>query len=723
MVATAVMLGWSLAASAADQVVTNTADSGAGSLRQAIADATDGASITFAAGLDGSTITLTSGQSLLIHKSLRIDASARIYGGITVSGNHAVRVFEVVGLVEGVAGTATVEFIGLTIKGGQTAGNGGGILNFDGTLVLADTTLSGNSAALGGAVFSQGGTLTVNRCRVTDNTATGNGGGFGLFANDGAIHIIDTTVSGNTATAGGGGGLFARFNAGVTISRSTLSANSAAFGAGMYNGDGVLEVANSTIADNAATTGPGGGLHLENSTAMLDHVTVAGNQVPFHGGGGLYLANAELTLQHSIIAGNSAPQGADVWLLSGLITTVGANLIGNNDTVTAPFPAGPLVGNLAAPLDPGLAPLADHGGLTRTRPPLPGGPAVDAADSGPADDQRGIVRPRGVNFDLGAVERIPAHGGPVTLGLTRQGDGSLRVASVDYRGMTHAVLASANLALPLHLWSNLGPALEAPPGSSRFQFTDAQAASHPQRFYAIEASDTNMVTVQGGTQAMSMGTETVDTFRIGKTEVTWAEWQEVRTEAATRGYDIARGVACASDHPVHTVNWFDAVKWCNLRSEIEGLTPVYTRGGATYRSGEAEPVQNLSANGYRLPLDTEWEFASRGGVQAAPTTYSGSNVIGDVAWYADNSGGAACNLSNGQGTWPVGGKAPNQLGLHDMSGNVWEWGWEGNSSRRRLSGGSWAEDASNCRVASRVSLFPGNRVDFFGFRVARNAGN
>ena len=113
-------------------------------------------------------------------------------------------------------------------------------------------------------------------------------------------------------------------------------------------------------------------------------------------------------------------------------------------------------------------------------------------------------------------------------------------------------------------------------------------------------------------------------------------------------------------HPVSGVNWYDAVKYCNWLSEKEGLTPCYDVKGKLTQC-------DFSANGYRLPTEAEWEYAARGGHKSQGYEYTGSNNVDDVGWYEGNSGGQ---------THPVGQKQPNELGLYDMSGNMWEWCWD-----------------------------------------------
>ena len=237
----------------------------------------------------------------------------------------------------------------------------------------------------------------------------------------------------------------------------------------------------------------------------------------------------------------------------------------------------------------------------------------------------------------------------------------------------------------------------------------------------------NMVRVAGGKlpKSSKLAGQVVASFEIGKYEVTWGEWKSVRDWAVNnnKGYDLA-GVGdtepsgSADNFPVTGVSWYDVVKWSNARSEKEGLTPVYQSSGTTYKTGEETPPVNASANGYRLPSEKEWEWAARGGVSSKGYTYSGSNTISAVGWTYENST---------EGTKAVGTKAANELGIYDMSGNVWEWCedvYDPNLSYRRIRGGSWYYSAALAAVADRVGgIYPDGRGYDVGFRLARSSGN
>ena len=243
-------------------------------------------------------------------------------------------------------------------------------------------------------------------------------------------------------------------------------------------------------------------------------------------------------------------------------------------------------------------------------------------------------------------------------------------------------------------------------------------------------------------------TANLSAFYISVNEVTISQWQAVCFWAKDNGYtDLPEGTGKAPNHPVYFVNWYDVVKWCNARSQMEGLTPCYELGHTYYKTDENPNVEcNWNANGYRLPTEAEWEKAARGGLvgQRFPwgntITHNLANYNADTTTYSYDLGPDGYHPLGVDDTYPytipVGTFAANGYGLHDVAGNAFEWCWDwygtpfaGGSDPRGPSsglervarGGSWNYAVSTCRVGYRFYRSPTAFQYYFGFRPARRA--
>ena len=194
---------------------------------------------------------------------------------------------------------------------------------------------------------------------------------------------------------------------------------------------------------------------------------------------------------------------------------------------------------------------------------------------------------------------------------------------------------------------------------------------------------------------------TLSDYYIGKTEVTQALWEAVMGKTVSQIASEYGWVTCGvgDNYPMYYISWHDCKEFISKLNVLTGKT-------------------------FRMPTEAEWEYAARGGSKSRGYKYSGSNRLGDVAWYEDNSGGK---------THEVGYKRPNELGLYDMSGNVWEWcsDWFGDYSSsaqtnpkgpdsgtdRVRRGGSWGSVAWSCHCSSREIRGPGNRNCLLGLRL------
>ena len=258
-------------------------------------------------------------------------------------------------------------------------------------------------------------------------------------------------------------------------------------------------------------------------------------------------------------------------------------------------------------------------------------------------------------------------------------------------------------------------------------------------FSIDSVENSTMIFVEGGT--FQMGSTSGDSDEKPVHSVTVLSFYMCDHEVTQKEYCDVMGTNpsyySGDNRPVENMSWYNAIEYCNRRSMKEGLTPCYTIDKSNMDSNNTNSSDdlkwtvkcNFSANGYRLPTEAEWEYAAKGGKKSEGYTYSGSNSIGNVAWYDGNI--------SGNRTHDVKTKPPNELELYDMSGNVYEWCWDwmgayssssqtnptgaSSGSLRVLRGGCCSDYASFCRVANRFHYTPSGSYYNLGFRVVRSS--
>lgn len=226
-----------------------------------------------------------------------------------------------------------------------------------------------------------------------------------------------------------------------------------------------------------------------------------------------------------------------------------------------------------------------------------------------------------------------------------------------------------------------------------------------QQSAAIQHIDAGMVRIDAGSITLKdEGTDRSWTvqllpYLIGRFVVTQEQYSLVVGQDQTFAFT-------ARNKPVVDVSWIDAIRFCNLLSHKAGLPECYSF------SPEGEVSCNWELDGYRLPSEAEWEYACRAG-----STEVRYGELSEIAWYRDNSD---------QYLHEIGTRKPNDWGLYDMIGNVWEWCWDIYDAKvygpyRVFRGGGWYDSPRGCRASCRRKSHPTFHVDDLGFRLARTA--
>lgn len=651
---------------------------------------------------------------------------------------------------------------------------------------IKDSDIIKNSARSGGGGLKLAGTSTIEDCKITDNTAeSDDGGGGGLILSNKSCKIINSVISNNTAGESGGG-IYMIDGTLELGSNTAINSNKAKKGGGIYISAGKAGLSDCTISLNEAYE-DGGAIYAscEYSTITVnigekddsDDIVIEKNSA--NRGGAFYGAdNARFVMNAGKVSenystGNIPEHGGGAMFLWG----------GTSNYSTFTMNGGEIIGNMAKSGVAGGAVHIDDGSgknaaFIMTGGLLSGNKATD--ENGNGSKLGGAIYVKnGGKIKLGgsAVIAVDDDGNDIWLadGKTITVTGTLtpgnnvkytaRITPENYtlektiiQGEPEFVSSScAKFLVTANAADELKYKIKYDSSSKTGILATTQNIVINGKEYdktALEDVIDTATTITGSGKDgvfIDNRTVTLSPYSIGKYEVTQELFEAVMgknpSEYQGETHPPANGET-QELRPVEKIRWHHAIVFCNRLSMKIGLDPCYTAirtdgNKVDYMNISFDDITNdwrnwqsvscdLTKNGYRLPTAAEWEFAARGGDQSADAwnyTYAGSNNIGDVAWYKDNSDGISHE---------VGKKNPNSLGLYDMSGNCWEFCWditfngpsaetvidpmgESTTNYRSRPSGSYSDSANDAKVVQRYSDAAGvYAYTNNGFRLARS---
>ncbi len=675
---------------------------------------------------------------------------------------------DIMGPISG-PGSLTKDSDGTAVLGGSTANTYAGITRVNGGVLTLSKT--GNKAAIPGAMIISGGIVNLAANEQTARSSDLTIESTGRFEKGNYINYVNALQGSGQLDLGTSGYLVVGYaNGGSTFSGSISSGGGPLYKYG--KGTLILEgpqpnfntytrvlngaVLFNDIQTNSTVDNLGGSSGTTGGTNTIGHVTVTGKLKPGMPSSASILTCSNLTFSSAgtyfvDINGTTAGSGYDQMKARGAVTLANATLKPTLSCMAPSLTSYTIIDN-------------------------DGSDAVVGTFSG---------LPEGTTFSVnGTPFRITYAGGTGNDVVIAQQTATQRPL------ITSTVLNKTNLMLT---WSAdfSGYQLEtcvdlsstawwAVPTNQILYGTNwtlTNILAEPQRFYRLSPpSDvpSGMAMIPAGTFTMGNCMDSTEgyldelplhdvylsVFYMDRNDVCKALWDDVYRWATNHGYSFNDGLGKAANHPVQMVSWYDCVKWCNARSEMEGLAPAYYTSSAqttVYRTGSVA-VDNDSVKwdaGYRLPTEAEWEKAARSGASGHRFPWSDSDTVQHARanyyssdhWAYDTSPtrGYHPTFATGGETYtsPVGYFAPNGYALYDMAGNVWQWCWDWYDSAwysnagatqsdtrgpktspsgypyRVLRGGNWLGIANYARCAARDTYGPDNAVSFIGFRCVR----